>query len=182
MRVIAGSAKSLRLIVPAGGIRPTSDAVREALFSMLGDAIYAGPFLDLYAGSGAVGIEGLSRGASRCVFVERDRRCVEAIRRNLGNTGLGEGAEVVVGDARRVVARVIAGSGPFGVIFADPPYADVRAVALVGGLAAAESLVPGGILVVQHSWRAALPGPEPDRVRRFGETALSFYSLPETGV
>ncbi len=179
MRVIAGSARSLRLAAPPRGTRPTSDAVRESLFGMLGDAILLGSFLDVYAGSGAVGIEALSRGAEVCVFVERDRRAVEAIRRNLENTHLTGRATVVHGEAQRVIGGLIARHGPFGVIFLDPPYADAKALSLAAGLLGSGALAPDGLLVLQHSRRTEVAGlPAPDRVRTFGETALSFYSAP----
>ena len=166
-------------MAPPGGTRPTSDAVRESLFNMLGELIFAGPFVDVYAGSGVVGIEALSRGAQGCVFIERDRRAVEAIRRNLANTHLAERATVIQGEARRLIGRVVAAHGPFGVIFLDPPYADAKALSLGAGLLNLEALAPGGVVVLQHARRAEVPGlPEPDRVRVFGQTALSFYSVP----
>jgi 16S rRNA (guanine966-N2)-methyltransferase len=179
MRVIAGTARSLPLVAPPGGTRPTSDAVRESLFNILGKAVFAGPFLDMYAGSGAVGVEALSRGAERCVFVERDRRAVEAIRRNLENTHLTERATVIQGEAQRLIGRVVAEHGPFGIIFLDPPYADAKALALAPDLLSPEALAPGGVLVLQHARRAEISAPrQPDRVRTFGQTALSLYSAP----
>jgi 16S rRNA (guanine(966)-N(2))-methyltransferase RsmD len=181
MRVIAGTAKSLRLVAPSGtATRPTSDAVRESLFSMLGDVIPEGPFLDVYAGSGAVGIEALSRGAEHCVFIERDRRGVEAIRRNLENTHLTERATVMQGEAQRLVGRATADHGPYAVIFLDPPYDDPQALSLAAGLLRPEALAAGGLLVLQHARRAKPADlPPPLRVREFGETALSFYSAPD---
>jgi len=177
MRVIAGEAGSIRLVTPKGAtLRPTSDLVREALFSSLASEIIEARFLDVYAGTGAVGIEALSRGAAVCVFVERDRRCVEAIRRNLENTRLAARAVVVSGDARRALARALRSAGPFDVAFLDPPYDDETA----GGVAQAilrEGLSESrGRLIYQHSKQAPPRGlPEPERVRGFGETVLAWY-------
>src|ERR1035437_9252506 len=107
MRVIAGSAKSRKLTVPKGAeIRPTGDMVREALFASLADRTIDARFGDLYAGSGSVGIEALSRGAAHCVFIEKNPRCVEALRANLENTGLSERAEIVRGDCLKQIERV----------------------------------------------------------------------------
>ncbi len=180
MRVIAGTARSLRLSVPKGvRIRPTSDAVRETLFNILGDAVAAGAFLDVYAGSGSVGIEALSRGAPRCVFIDRDRRCVQAISRNLENTGLSGLAAIVRGDARRVTKRVLREHGPFRTVFVDPPYDDPSATEVVVGLLAPGALEAEGVLILQRSRRSDAAGlPEPDSARSFGETELLFFSAP----
>jgi 16S rRNA (guanine966-N2)-methyltransferase len=117
MRVVAGEFRGRRLAAPRGArTRPTADRVREALFSMLGD-VSGARVLDLYAGSGALGIEALSRGAESAVFVERDPRAVAAIERNLESMGLAE--EVVRQDAVRFLART---EGMFDLVFCDPPY------------------------------------------------------------
>src|ERR1700736_3119455 len=122
MRVVAGEAKGRRLQAPAGPrTRPTSDRVREAIFDILGslDAVEGAVVADLFAGSGALGIEALSRGARRTVFVDRDRAAITAIRANLAGCGFGpDRAEVVPGD----VGRWAAGAPPVDVILADPPY------------------------------------------------------------
>lgn len=180
MRVIAGTARSLRLTAPKGvAIRPTSDAMRETLFSILGGAVEEGAFLDLYAGSGSVGIEALSRRAPRCVFVERDRRCVQAIVRNLENTGLRAAATIVRGDVRRVAVQVVREHGPFRIVFADPPYGDPSAAEVAVRLLAPAALEGDGVLILQHSRRDDAPGlPEPDSTRSFGETELHFFSAP----
>jgi len=117
VRVVAGEFRGRRLAAPRGaGTRPTADRVREALFSMLGD-VSGARVLDLYAGSGALGIEALSRGAESSVFVERDPRAVAAIRRNLDSLGLDQ--EVLKQDTVRFLRR---GSGTFDLVFCDPPY------------------------------------------------------------
>jgi 16S rRNA (guanine966-N2)-methyltransferase len=117
VRVVAGQFRGRRLAAPRGArTRPTADRVREALFSMLGDVSEA-RVLDLYAGSGALGIEALSRGARSAVFVERDARAVSVIERNLASLGLDQ--EVVRQDAVRFLARA---QGTFDLVFCDPPY------------------------------------------------------------
>lgn len=181
MRVIAGQAKSVRLLVPPNvRVRPTADVVREALFSSLADRVVGVRFLDVYAGTGAVGIEALSRGASFCVFIERNHGCVKAIRANLENTGLAERAVIVEGDAERVTERVVREYGPFGMVFLDPPYADVRAVRVAEFLMGAAG--SPALLIMQHSKSAQLKElGQPDRIRKFGETSLSWYELPHRG-
>ncbi len=120
MRIIAGSAGGLRLQTPKTSIRPTADRVREALFSMLGDVVIDARVLDLFAGSGSLGIEALSRGAKRATFVEQSRESCQVIRGNLEKASLDGAARVISQD----VARYLRGtSDQFDLIFADPPYA-----------------------------------------------------------
>ncbi len=119
MRVIAGSAGGIRLAVPKRGVRPTMDRVKAAIFSSLGDAVAGARVLDLFAGSGALGIEALSRGASFAMFVEEDRQSAEIIERNLAKTKLkGRVRQQDVFD----FLRHISGAETFQIIFADPPY------------------------------------------------------------
>ena len=119
MRVIAGSAGGIRLAVPKRGVRPTMDRVKAAIFSSLGDAVAGARVLDLFAGSGALGIEALSRGASFAMFVEEDRQSAEMIERNLAKTKLkGSVRQQDVFD----FLRHISGTETFQIIFADPPY------------------------------------------------------------
>jgi 16S rRNA (guanine966-N2)-methyltransferase len=120
MRVVAGELGGRRLVAPAGtSTRPTTDRVREAIFNSLGSAglIEGALVVDLYAGSGAIGIEALSRGADRCVFVERDRSALHALDENLDTLGLHERSKVLSADALSVVASLDA-----DIVFADPPY------------------------------------------------------------
>ena len=120
MRVIAGRLGGRKLVAPRGlSTRPTSDRVREALFSALG-AVTGARVLDLFAGTGALGVEAISRGAARAVFVESARPALAALRENLGALGLAESARVVPQLAERALGAVIA-EGPFDLIFADPP-------------------------------------------------------------
>ena len=124
MRVIAGTAGGVPLFVPKTDLRPTMDQVRAAIFSALGERVVGARVLDLFAGTGALGIEALSRGAASVVFVDSDRRAVETIRRNLEKTRLvGPSATVHGAEVFGVLSRGWGVTGPFDLIFADPPYA-----------------------------------------------------------
>ncbi len=127
MRVVSGEARGRRLVAPAGDtVRPTTDRVREATFNALGslDAIRETTVLDLFAGSGALGIEALSRGAKHCTFVDSSRVALESVRANLDSTGLGDRARVMQADALEVVvhAAALGRNRPHELVLADPPY------------------------------------------------------------
>jgi len=187
-RVVAGAARGIRLLAPGEGTRPLADRVKQTLFAIL-EAASLGPwpvaFLDLYAGSGAAGIEALSRGAALAVFVERDPRAAAVIGQNLARTGL-TGGRVVRADVGRFLERDPGTEGaPFGAVLVDPPYGDAAILAALERLGAGRGwLSPGAVVVAKHFWRDALP----DRVarlskardRRFGETNLSFYTVEES--
>jgi len=178
MRVIGGSAGSLRLQCPRGlQIRPTADMIRETLFNSIGPRVVEAAFCDLYAGCGSVGIEAASRGACPVVLIERNRRAVVAIEANLARTGLAGAAVIVRGDVRAAYADAARRWGPFEVVFADPPYGLAQLEELARRLiVAAEGVAPGGLVVIQHSARQELPGlPAPARVKSFGESVLSFF-------
>jgi len=176
MRVIAGTAGGLALLAPRdAGTRPIADRVKETLFAILAERVPGSRVLDLYAGSGAIGIEALSRDAAHCDFVERGRAAVAAIRENLRRTGLAERASVHAADVAQHLAA-LAGDR-YDLAFLDPPY-DERAI-----LAPLERLVPhlapGASVVVKHFWRTPIPEPPGLarwRERRFGETALTFLA------
>lgn len=184
-RVISGRAGGLRLAAPGEGTRPFGDRVKQALFGSLEvdpDEPLGGPFLDLFAGSGAAGIEALSRGAPSAVFVERDPSAARIVTDNLRRTAL-EGGRVVRGDALRFLeGDVAAAGGPFSGAVIDPPYAetDLLLAALVRLADPARGwLRPGSVVVAKHTWRwtsdAALGYLYRERERRFGETALTWY-------
>lgn len=179
MRVIGGALGGRRLEAPPGrATRPTSDRVREALFNVLGDVSDAA-VLDLYAGTGALGIEALSRGARRVVFVENGRPALAVLRKNLSSLGLDDRARVVPMLVTRALSTVAA-EGPFDLALLDPPYAAIEEAGRV--LAAlSESLVSAGAtLVLEHASRDAPPEPPSLRrtaTRTYGDTAISFYEL-----
>jgi 16S rRNA (guanine966-N2)-methyltransferase len=182
-RIVAGQARGRRLAVPDGrDTRPTSDRVREALFASLEADVgsLAGcRVLDLYAGSGAVGIEALSRGAATVVLVEVNRRAAGVIRQNLRNVGL-QGGQVVSTKVERFVADPLGDRQAFDVVFCDPPYA-MTGEAVGGVLVALRThgwLVPGAAVVVERSTRTGEfswpAGFAADRVRRYGDTTLWY--------
>ncbi len=124
MRVIAGTAKRLPLkTVPGDGTRPTTDRIKETLFNMMQNEVYDARFLDLFAGSGGIGIEALSRGAKKAVFVEKDRRAAACIRQNLTFTRLADRGELLQMDVMSALSR-LSGGEPFDLVFMDPPYHD----------------------------------------------------------
>lgn len=136
MRVIAGTAKRLPLkTVPGNGTRPTTDRIKETLFNMIQHELYDARFLDLFAGSGGIGIEALSRGAKKAVFVENNRKAAECIRQNLAFTRLADRGELLQMDVTAALNR-LSGAEPFDFVFMDPPYHEgweERALALLAG-------------------------------------------------
>ncbi|WP_434043837.1 MULTISPECIES: 16S rRNA (guanine(966)-N(2))-methyltransferase RsmD [Sorangium] len=180
MRVIAGRLGGRRLAAPRGeGTRPTADRVREALFSSLGDVTGA-LVCDLYAGTGALGIEALSRGARRAVFVENGRPALATLRENLAALDLEEAARVVPLPVERAL-DLLRDEGPFDLALLDPPYAALaRAAAAAARLAGPLGLLaPAGRLVLEHARRDPSPeiaGLTCAAVRTYGDTAVSFYA------
>ncbi len=183
-RVIAGEAGGRRLAVPVGrDTRPTSDRAREGLFGTVASIMgsLAGTrVLDLYAGSGAVGLEALSRGASHVLLVESGDRASRVIRQNIEAIAL-PGAEVSTDRVARVLARGPAG-GRYDLVFADPPYAlpGEEVTAMLSALADRAWLAPGALVVVERATRSGPPdwpdGLVPDRARRYGEATI-WYGL-----
>lgn len=161
--------------MPAG-IRPSEGKVKEALFSIWSEELRDADFLDLFAGSGAVGIEAISRGATTATFVESDRRALALLQRNLALVPKGA-ARVVPGDVDATLAALAAGAARFALVFADPPYARIPDEELLRRCAAV--LAPGGRIALEHAARAKPPAEAGDLVRietrRYGESALSFY-------
>jgi 16S rRNA (guanine966-N2)-methyltransferase len=176
MRVIAGEFRSRRLkSIPGDATRPTPDRLRETLFDILAMRIEGVTFLDAYAGTGAVGIEALSRGASHAFFLEKNRSALETIRENLASLGLELRATVAPGPVLSTLPRQRA-----EIVFLDPPYTLEREYPAALALLAAE---PPSVTIVQHSVRLALPD-EQDALRRTrvvkqGDNALSFYSAKD---
>lgn len=184
MRVIAGIYRSRVLKSLKGlALRPTSDRLRETLFNVLGPGIAGTRFLDLFAGTGAIGIEALSRGASEVVFVENHPPAAALIRRNLDSLDIHSGAAVLAVDALRglekLAARNTEGAG-FGFVFIDPPYAAAEEYARVlKFLGNADLVIHDGIVVAEHRRKFDLPESfgwlRRYRVLRQGDAALSFY-------
>jgi len=183
-RVIAGSARGTRLLAPGSGTRPLADRVKQTLFAILEPDLSEAKVLDLFAGSGAGGIEALSRGAARAVFVEEAQTAVRVIADNLARARLADRAEIVRSEAIAYLAGRAAADGPFDVVLIDPPYSETdltrRALRLLatpeGRLLSDEAWV-----IVKHFWRTPPPRTEgllaSVRDKRFGETTLTFYRL-----
>ena len=149
MRVIAGTARSIPLLSPEGdGTRPTTDRIKETLFNIISDDLYDCSFLDLFSGSGQIGIEALSRGAARAVFVEKNKRTVELIKKNLTKTKLSDSARVIRGD---VVSQLpqLATEGAFDIIYLDPPYASGLEEQVIAGIDEHGLLADGGRIIVE---------------------------------
>jgi 16S rRNA (guanine966-N2)-methyltransferase len=181
MRVIAGRAGGIRLAVAKRGVRPTMDRVKGAIFSSLGDAMVGARVLDLFAGSGALGIEALSRGASSVVFVEGDRQSAEIIENNLAKTKLkGRVRKQDVFD----YLRHASGAEMFDVIFADPPYEKTEdgrrfTEKLLAHEALSQLLAPDGIFVLEKRPAEALPEMKQWRLlrqKKYGATEVLFLS------
>jgi 16S rRNA (guanine966-N2)-methyltransferase len=182
LRVIAGSARGRRLAAPSGDdVRPTQDRVREAVFSAL-DArgfIDGASVLDLYAGTGALAIEALSRGAARAVLVERDPRALAVIRANLDTTTFAGKARVEVRDVATFVASRPPREAPFDLVLSDPPYdtADDAVHDVLHAMAQPSWLAPDGLVVVERPQRSNAPVPSGLRCtweRVFGDTLVTF--------
>jgi 16S rRNA (guanine966-N2)-methyltransferase len=181
MRVIAGSARGIRLkMVPGNHVRPTSDRVKETLFQVIGPYFDGGWALDLFAGTGSLGIEALSRGCDRVVFVDRSRASVHTIKDNLQKTGFIERSEVHREDVRSALRKLVRREIRFRLVFLDPPYRENLLMPVLEKIAAAPLLGEGGVVVAEHDFRH----PPPDRVatlrayRRmtFGEAAITLYA------
>ncbi len=175
MRVVAGAAKGRRLTAPKGAdVRPTADRVKEALFASLQPVVPGARVLDLFAGTGALGLEALSRGASGVTFVERARPALDALRRNIDTVGL-PGTDIVTADVATALRGVVPGS-PFDLVLADPPYhhPNAEVAALLEALVA--HLAPGAVVILERTSRdGAPPWPAlllPGTPRRYGDTTL----------
>ena len=174
MRIITGAARGRRLeTLPGEDTRPTAERVKEALFSAIQFEIEGRRVLDLFAGTGQLGIEALSRGAKSCVFVDRNPAAAEVIRRNLQSSKL-EGGQVLCQEAQSYLSR---GDGRFDIVFLDPPYAgEALSQAL---LAAVPRMNPGGVVVCETDREDKLPPQAGDFVRdrtyRYGKTHIGLY-------
>jgi 16S rRNA (guanine966-N2)-methyltransferase len=175
VRIIAGSRKGARIFAPKGAAtRPTGDRVREAAFSLIGP-VDGARVIDLYAGSGAMGLEALSRGAARVVFVETDRRALEAIERNLDKLRL-TGAEIARQDAAARLAADAQAGRRYDLVLIDPPYRMLPDALATLAPHLAAVLAPDGLVVVESNARAEPELPLPLRTsRRYGSSRLSVF-------
>jgi len=180
LRIIAGVAKKRLLKVPSGWTgRPTADRVKESLFNILASSIIDCNFLDLFAGTGNVGIEALSRGARKAVFVEKDNRAAGAILQNVKTTGFADSSRLIIKDVYRALTQLGQAGETFDIVFLDPPYGMGFEVPVIKSLLELKILSPGGLVIAESSKRDALPSMIAEisiiKQERYGDTMISFY-------
>jgi len=187
MRIIAGTFGSRKLATPPGlGTRPPSDFLRGSVFNILRESLDGAAALDLFAGCGSFGLEALSRGASSCVFVERDAAALRALRENIAALGLENCASVFSADVFAAAERLARDEKSFNLIFCDPPFSfgrdlamKSRVAALIGKSLAGPLLAPGGIFLIRiegkEEWAGALPAAAHD-VRAYGRSEVHFFT------
>ncbi len=178
MRVTGGTGRGRRLKAPAGSrVRPTSDKVKQALFNILGDRVADASFLDLFAGAGGIGIEALSRGAGRVVFVDASRSSLDLVNQNIGQTGFEERSHAVLAKVESFLKKP---SGPYDIVFLDPPYEEEMRP-LLELVAGSGILKPGSIVIAEHFKKQTSPagagGLTLYREAKYGDTVLAFYGF-----
>jgi 16S rRNA (guanine966-N2)-methyltransferase len=179
VRIISGTFKGRRLTAPAGrATRPTADRIRESIFNILAGSIRNRRVLDLFAGTGALGIEALSRGAGSAVFVDQARSALTAIRHNIRNLELDDRTRVIQWDIRKNLNCLLSEPKGFDLVFMDPPYETSTVGPAIAALLSCGALAPGARVIIEHSVRETI-GPTVDTLaladqRRFGKTLVSF--------
>ena len=178
LRVISGSARGCKIQAPdTDNTRPTTDRVKEAMFSIITDYIYDANVLDLFSGSGALGIEALSRGAESCIFVDHSKICKEVIEKNLEKTRLKDRAKIICSDITTTLKSL---DGQFDIIFMDPPYFEGYVDGVVEYIADNNMLKDDGIVVVERHETVAVKDRygilKLTKERSYGEIVLSFYT------
>ena len=185
LRVIAGKYKGVRLNGPQNSnTRPTSDRVKEALFSILTHDLQDAEVLDLFAGTGGIGIEALSRNASKVVFVDFDKNALRILKENLSKTRAeGNHFEIFCSEARQAVDRLSSRGNVFDIIFLDPPYAMEDIASLMEKIIDKEIIAKYGKIIVEHDKRKEMPeslrGFKKKSARKYGNTVLSIYGMEE---
>jgi len=180
LRVIAGVAKKRLLKVPSGWTgRPTADRVKESLFNILAGSIIECNFLDLFAGTGNVGIEALSRGALKAVFVEKDHRAAGSIMQNVKITGFEDRSRIIIRDVYRALTQLGEEGDSFDIVFLDPPYSMGFEIPVISSLLERKILTPGGLVIAESSKRDTLPSRIVEvsiiKQQRYGDTMITFY-------
>ncbi|RPH69420.1 MAG: 16S rRNA (guanine(966)-N(2))-methyltransferase RsmD [Myxococcaceae bacterium] len=180
MRIVAGTHRGRPLAGPkSSGLRPTADRVRESLFNLLGQFFAGGEVLDLYAGTGALAFEALSRGMHRAVLVDRGAESARLVQENARALGMESAIELLRMPVARAVPRLASEGRRFALVFADPPYAEEAVVEVVRTVGEGRLLDEGGTLVVEHGRREVAPdmvaGLQRVESRRFGDTVVSLY-------
>ncbi|NGQ93875.1 16S rRNA (guanine(966)-N(2))-methyltransferase RsmD [Brevibacillus sp. SYP-B805] len=180
MRVIAGELKGRPLsAVPGKGTRPTTDKVKESIFNMIGPYFDGGVALDLYAGTGGLGIEALSRGMEKAIFVEVDSRAFAVVKENIERLGLADRAELYRNDAARALKALAKRGIPFDAVFLDPPYAKQKIADEIAYLQEANLLADEAWIVAEHAAADSLPTAvgrcTVDRTATYGDTTVTIY-------
>ncbi len=181
MRVIAGSARGMKLKEPRGNdIRPTADKVKEALFSIIGNRVAGATFLDLFAGSGAIGIEALSRGADKAIFVDISRLSIMLIKENLARTGFSEKASVLKLDALQAIKTVADKKTMADLIYLDPPYAKKQQTTIIDKIITHAIIAKNGLIIVEHAyedqdWALSY---SVIKQKKYGRKSLTIISYP----
>ncbi|MEC3606975.1 16S rRNA (guanine(966)-N(2))-methyltransferase RsmD [Bacillus glycinifermentans] len=180
MRVISGTYKGRALkAVPGMSTRPTTDKVKESIFNMVGPYFDGGDGLDLYAGSGGLGIEALSRGFDRIVFVDRDFKAIQTVKNNLQTLGIQKRAEVYRNDADRALHALVKRGLTFDAIFLDPPYREQKLEALLSIVDKANMLTDKGFILTEHAKEVVLPEQVGELLRTrqeiYGVTGVTIY-------
>ncbi|MFD3448024.1 16S rRNA (guanine(966)-N(2))-methyltransferase RsmD [Microbacteriaceae bacterium 4G12] len=186
MRVVSGKCKGHPLkAVPGNTTRPTTDKVKEAIFNIIGPYFDGGLALDLFGGSGGLGIEALSRGIDKAIFVDRDGKAIQVIRQNIESCRLVEQAEVYRNDAERAVKALIKREFVFDLILLDPPYKQQKIVSLISIFDEHKLLATSGKIMAEHALDIELPEKVGNLVRtkyeKYGITAISIYEYGEGG-
>ncbi|MGM0395817.1 MAG: 16S rRNA (guanine(966)-N(2))-methyltransferase RsmD [Bacillota bacterium] len=183
MRVISGSRKGHKLIAPKGNsVRPTEDRVKESMFNIISPLKVDSVVVDLFAGSGGIGIEFLSRGSRKAYFIDKDPESIKTIKKNLVHTKLIDKAEIVRGDARAFIKQLKPGEPWIDYIFIDPPYADVELFHKILSLVAEQRILsPDGIIIVEHDKSLQLKKRYSDieifDIRNYGSKEMTYYRV-----
>jgi 16S rRNA (guanine(966)-N(2))-methyltransferase RsmD len=180
MRIIAGEFRGRRIKQPASKkVRPTKDRIREAVFNIIAPAVSGSKVLDLFAGSGAYGLEALSRGAEKAVFIEKETESVDSIKENIELLGVEEDSEVITGDVFRKIKELNESKKEFSLIFSDPPYSVGMAKKTLIKIGHYDILLHSGIIIIEHNIEEGLPEAEGDlsliKTRTYGKTSISIY-------
>ncbi len=184
MRVISGKARGLKLNTPKNeDVRPTTDRVKESLFNIISSYIMDSKVLDLFAGTGSLGIECLSRGASKCVFVDLSKESLQIVKSNIKKARVEDNSVVINADYKEAVRKLNAQGEKFDMIFMDPPYYKDLFVDALTKIAEGKLLADEGIIVVEHDTKENLPenvlNLVQNRSKKYGNTTITFYKLEE---
>ena len=183
VRVISGSARGLKLNTPGDDrVRPTTDRVKESMFNIIQDGVYDSQVLDLFAGSGALGIEALSRGASQAVFCDNSLDSIKIIKSNIEKARVVDRSQIVSGDFKRCLRDMEAKNQSFDMIFVDPPYYEGLFEEVLDTIRSCKILKKDGIVIVEHDAKRPIgqvEGLEVYKEKKYGITMLTFYCLED---